>query len=581
MRPGMTMRPPLPRSGSMPPGSQIRPNQVPLQVQRPSTPQQPQAPPDNTMKRKIDQVAGSLPNAPRPKMPNITPAAGNQVGGIKPMVPVAKGGMMPPQAKASQGPMSEGQMTPVAKTPQALITPVANRHTPSQLQPNPKSGPSGNMVPKVGQKIPSAPNTVPPNVPKTPAQQFNRGNVTPIANTTPQIPKASPYTQAPVPNAPKAGQFQTQQTQSQAAKWNQTPPARAVPTQTAPAPNVTPQTVKTGSEDSAKNVVQAELASRKLDVMVKSLINEWEKFPPEHRMQPMVTVARRLTAKVPVDILNAMVEEFLAVITGVQGPAVSLDEEPASCSLDMKEHHAICTDEAGAPAEETPVQEETTDSYKPEEPAAPATPVVQGVSMEALEGFLNGAENQKPYTWLQGWAALQIPKDQEATAVCSLLEVASRDSNVTDIAPKILVELVRTRKMPLQVLDEALHAFASKLEELVQTNENAWHLASYVFLYLFPKTRDSSYGFLFAGFTWQAWWQIVEQSLSAADRFRAFDIVVLLLQMMQDRSNALINKMQVWIEGNRTETVQKVLCNWGQMDKASIIETLSAYGIEL
>lgn len=568
MRPGMTMRPPLPRSGSIPPGSQIRPNQIPLQVQRPSTPQQPQAPPDNSMKRKIDQVAGSLPNAPRPKMPNITPAAGNQVGGIKPVVPVAKLGMMPPQAKATQGPMP-----PVAKTPQVVIAPVANRNTPTQLQPNPKSGPSGNVVPKVGQKVPAAPNTVPPNVPKTPPQQFNRGNITPVANTVPQIPKASPYAQAPVPNAPKAGQFQTQQTQSQAAKWNQTPPVRAVPTQTAPAPNVTPQTVKTASEGSAKNVVQAELASRKLDVMVKSLLNEWEKFPPEHRLQPMVTVARRLTAKVPVDILNAMVEEFLAVITGVQG-AVTLDEEPASGSLDTK-------DEAGAPAEETRIQEETTDSYKPEEPAAPAAPVAQGVSMEALEGFLNGAENQKPYTWLQGWAALQITKDQEAAAVCSLLEVASKESNVTDIAPKILVELVRTRKMPLQVLDEALHAFASKLEELVQANENAWHLASYVFLYLFPKTRDSSYGFLFAGFTWQAWWQIVEQSLSAADRFRAFDIVVLLLQMMQDRSNALINKMQVWIEGNRTETVQKVLCNWGQMDKASIIETLSAYGIEL
>jgi len=69
--------------------------------------------------------------------------------------------------------------------------------------------------------------------------------------------------------------------------------------------------------------------------------------------------------------------------------------------------------------------------------------------------------------------------------------------------------------------------------------------------------------------------------LAVLDHFRAFDILVLVLQMMQDKSGKVIKQQQVWREAARTLAVRKTLSAWGEMDDAAIIETLGAYGVEL
>jgi len=74
---------------------------------------------------------------------------------------------------------------------------------------------------------------------------------------------------------------------------------------------------------------------------------------------------------------------------------------------------------------------------------------------------------------------------------------------------------------------------------------------------------------------------MVVRVLSFGDNFRAFDILVLLLQLMQESSGTLLKDQEVWKQGDRLKKARKVLCEYGDMEEQSVLETVSAYGVEL
>ncbi|CAK0904181.1 unnamed protein product, partial [Prorocentrum cordatum] len=146
----------------------------------------------------------------------------------------------------------------------------------------------------------------------------------------------------------------------------------------------------------------------------------------------------------------------------------------------------------------------------------------------------------------------------------------------------VAVELVRARTVEMTAVEAALKMLSQLLEDLVQTNESAWHLHSHAIASLFPRSISTPWGCTLPNWDWGRWWLMVEKVLSAADQFRAFDIMVLVLQMIQERSGkVLVKDLQVWKEGRRCHYIRKVMRTWGEMDDASICETLRAYGVEL
>jgi len=310
---------------------------------------------------------------------------------------------------------------------------------------------------------------------------------------------------------------------------------------------------------------QANLRLRNLEAHMKRLLAEYAQLPEDKKGDACPLIVEKFVEQMSVKHLERLVAEFVAAGVNPNGSGQAEEAPPEP--------------EEAAPEEAAP--DETMEGEAPQEEQADEEGNAAAMA-EAMEAFLQAcADTQLPSQWMQVWSEVGVPVESQQAAIAVLLEVAAAKENTYELTPQIIVELVRTKKVQMKCLEAALKEFAGRLEELVEVNENAWHLESSFLLLLFPKTVNSSWGLLHPGWNWYTWWQMAEQILSSADRFRAFDILVLVLQMMQERSGAVINKQQVWMEAQRRQKVRKVLCSWGEMDEDSVVETLSAYGVEL
>ncbi|CAJ1360408.1 unnamed protein product [Effrenium voratum] len=203
---------------------------------------------------------------------------------------------------------------------------------------------------------------------------------------------------------------------------------------------------------------------------------------------------------------------------------------------------------------------------------------------KAMEDFLAGAESTSGPEWCKAWTGLHVPRQAEADVLSVLFEVginkdaADKESGYFDFLPRIVVELLRQHKVLPKNVEVALkEGLSSRLETLIQANDQTWHILSYMLLYLFPRSPSTSWGY---NLPWESWWRTTKEVLSAAQKYRAFDILVLLLQLMQEKSEHVIQSLPVWSESRR-KAVKEVLCQWGDMDETAIVETLSAYGVDL
>lgn len=198
---------------------------------------------------------------------------------------------------------------------------------------------------------------------------------------------------------------------------------------------------------------------------------------------------------------------------------------------------------------------------------------------EAAELFFQ--EEAERSEWPNIWSGLG-PPEEENDAIVAILEAGSAEPELRSTqAAEIVAELARLGHIKMVSVEQSMMHLAKNLEAMVGQNESAWHTHSHVLTALFPKTPSSTWGWEMSSWDWAQWWRVAQRVLALADRFRAFDILVLSLQTMQERSEVVVKSQGVWKVGTRLADLRTVLSTWGEMDGASILETLGAYGVEI
>lgn len=348
----------------------------------------------------------------------------------------------------------------------------------------------------------------------------------------------------------------------------------------APAPNRGPIEKKDPQE------IKGDVKMRKLEVMTKQLLGEFLSLAEDRQEDAWASVTEKFVARVPGKYLAFMSEKFSAVTTvdDIVDANNIVIKAPAEKPPPEKKAAA-----AAPPAkklkQELPAKSPATQSPATKSMQAVTTPKVDSAMWEVkkpdrFEEAMQAMLQAEPHDWKTIWAAQKISTKDQSSALAALGQAAAKAGDIDSVCT-LFTTLAGAKLVHMSAIEAALAALAANLEELVGSYENAWHLHSQSLHHFFPRSDHSSWGFQEKTWTWNSWWQMVERVLSKSDNFRAFDILVLVLQMMQEASGLPVKEQQVWKESGRVSKVRKVLCTWGDMDEKSILETLSAYGVEL
>jgi len=340
---------------------------------------------------------------------------------------------------------------------------------------------------------------------------------------------------------------------------------------------------------------------RKVEALVRQLLDEWTTLDEAKKPESFDLIATKFMERVEPKYLAQMAEKF-----GGSAPGASASNGHGGADWGKEESEAgfeegaELAEEVVDGVEEAVPEEEAEATWAEAEVAAEAEAEAEAEEEPAHSGGGDGAvgvgyaEEMKALlksghktdaALMEVWSSHGFTAEDVPLAVASLFEAAMRGeggATGTEVAARLVVELARKQQVELKTIEHALSAASGTLEDLVQESETAWHLYSHVIMLLFPKTVPSTtWGFLQRGWNWASWWAMATKVLEGADHFRAFDILVLVLQMIQDKSGAKIRQQQVWKEAGRAGKVKAVLCRWGEMDDASTMETLQAYSVEI
>eukprot|EP00933_Yihiella_yeosuensis_P025657 TRINITY_DN19904_c0_g1_i2.p1 TRINITY_DN19904_c0_g1~~TRINITY_DN19904_c0_g1_i2.p1 ORF type:complete len:555 (+),score=127.01 TRINITY_DN19904_c0_g1_i2:87-1667(+) len=213
-------------------------------------------------------------------------------------------------------------------------------------------------------------------------------------------------------------------------------------------------------------------------------------------------------------------------------------------------------------------------------------PVIEdGVIREARLGEvfkqLWGGVARKPKDWVAAWQAMSIPVDKQSEALQKLLNIAFLQIEDPDRAPLIVAELVKTHKVKMISMQDVLVTFGHNLDGILAMNEEAWHVYSKLLVHIFPKPANTGWGWSRVGWNWMSWWQFVEKCCSSLEQSRAFDVLGLILRLIQDREGQSLTQIQMWMDGDKLAKVLAKLCELGGCEQAEVIERLSLCGVSL
>lgn len=170
---------------------------------------------------------------------------------------------------------------------------------------------------------------------------------------------------------------------------------------------------------------------------------------------------------------------------------------------------------------------------------------------------------QKPEEWVELWAAMDIPVDNQAAFLAPLMSFAL--AKKPESLGKIIAELLRGHRVKTKSIEESVASAYKGLKD------EHFNLADFLFA-IFPRGPTSPWGWSRIGWGWQEWWKLVEGTLSPLEELAAFDSLIQLLERIaQEGKIPLVEQPQLWTE-KRLASVRALLCKFaGFSDEGDLL----------
>mmetsp|Transcript_68998 Transcript_68998/g.166869 ORF Transcript_68998/g.166869 Transcript_68998/m.166869 type:complete len:635 (-) Transcript_68998:134-2038(-) len=213
-----------------------------------------------------------------------------------------------------------------------------------------------------------------------------------------------------------------------------------------------------------------------------------------------------------------------------------------------------------------------------EDPVARDGEIIEARLSEVFKRLWDGVA-RKSRDWVAAWQAMGVPIDKQSEAVQRLLNMAFCQTADPDRAPTVIAELIKCHKVKLRVMEEVLVAFGHNLDGIMAVNEDAWHVYAKFLIQVFPQPKSSGWGWFRVGWSWTYWWQFVEKCIVTLEPARAFDVLALILRLIQDKEGQPLGQVQVWADDGRLQRVFNKLRDLGKCENSEVIERLSMQGV--
>jgi len=345
---------------------------------------------------------------------------------------------------------------------------------------------------------------------------------------------------------------------------------------------------------------------KKVEAFCKQLLDEWSSLAEDKKRESWQTVAAKLVERVParflrlidMDAANDDDTQQAAASKGKKAEPREAAKAPALVAAPPAKPEAVAPSTAPqvepsaeeepwgedpAQAEEEPFEEEKPAQAEEEEEPFESEHDEASDALQEVRALLKQCQSLPEDRWPTLFKS-KLGAQPEVEAIARIFEASMmvKTKPERQLGARVVVELARNSSIQVKSITPALEVAAGKLESLhTEGHDSAWHLLSDVISQMFPRTPSTTWGLLRVGWNWAAWWAMVSKVLATADPYRAFDITVLALQMMQEKSKCKINQQGVWKDGGRLQKLKRMMGDWGQMDEHAVEDVLLTHEIQV
>mmetsp|Transcript_85925 Transcript_85925/g.191212 ORF Transcript_85925/g.191212 Transcript_85925/m.191212 type:complete len:318 (-) Transcript_85925:36-989(-) len=188
------------------------------------------------------------------------------------------------------------------------------------------------------------------------------------------------------------------------------------------------------------------------------------------------------------------------------------------------------------------------------------------ILLEYIERLTRRGVIEKMKSWVEVWAAMGIPIDNQHEVIKVILQVGL-ESEVADTIGDVMAELIKGHRVKIKAVEEAI-------QTLFECGADQENCLSRMLLLIFPKSPTSEWGWARVGWSWQQWWTTADRILATLDATGAFEMLSTLLTALETDSGAYLPHQQIWDE-KRLAIVREALCKYGGFAEDELPQRIS------
>lgn len=131
----------------------------------------------------------------------------------------------------------------------------------------------------------------------------------------------------------------------------------------------------------------------------------------------------------------------------------------------------------------------------------------------------------------------------------------------------------------MKSVEEVLATFGDNLDGILALNEEAWQVYAFFLMHVYPKPKESGWGWSRVGWSWASWWQFVEKCIGNLEGSKAFDVVAMILRLIQDREGTPLAEVAIWSDGEKLSRITSKLAELGDCTPDEVVERLGEAGV--